>query len=69
MLSEPWCIIQQTETLHYFLRYTSAIKGGEDVGVILRLAEEIDLSPALLARMILEKFYEKHLEEGAEPGE
>ncbi|XP_023709855.1 protein C15orf41 homolog isoform X2 [Cryptotermes secundus] len=48
-------------------RYTSAIEAGEDVGVMLRLAEEIDLSPALLARMILEKFYEKHSEEGAEP--
>jgi hypothetical protein len=36
---------------------------------MLRLAEEIDLSPALLARMILEKFYEKQSEEGAEPGE
>jgi hypothetical protein len=51
------------------LRYTSAIEAGEDVGVMLRLAEEIDLSPALLARMILEKFYEKHSEKGAEPGE
>jgi hypothetical protein len=36
---------------------------------MLRLAEEIDLSPALLARMILEKFYQQHSEEGAEPGE
>jgi hypothetical protein len=35
---------------------------------MLRLAEEIDLSPALLARMIIEKYYEKHSEEGAEPG-
>jgi hypothetical protein len=40
---------------------------GENVGVMLRLAEEIDLSPALLARMILEKYYEKNSEEGAEP--
>jgi hypothetical protein len=36
--------------------------------VIIRLAEEIDLSPALLARIILEKYYEKHSEEGSEPG-
>jgi hypothetical protein len=35
---------------------------------MLRLAEEIDLSPALLARMVLEKYYENHSEEGAEPG-
>lgn len=48
-------------------RYTSAVKVGENVGVMLRLAEEIDLSPALLARMILEKYYEKNSEEGAEP--
>ena len=51
------------------LRYTSAVKAGEYVGVMLQLAEEIDISPALLARMILEKYYEKHSEEGAEPGE
>lgn len=53
------------EELYY--RYTGAVKAGENVGVMLRLAEEIDLSPALLARMILEKYYEKHSEEGAEP--
>jgi hypothetical protein len=48
-------------------RYTGAVTAGENVGVMLRLADEIDLSPALLARMILEKYYEKH-SEGAEPG-
>jgi hypothetical protein len=51
------------------LRYTNAVRAGENAGVMLQLAEEIDLSPALLARMILEKYYEKHSEEGAEPGE
>ena len=60
-------IIQQIKPC-ITLRYTSAVKAGENVGVMLQLAEEIDLSSALLARMILEKYYEKHSEEGAEPG-
>jgi hypothetical protein len=34
----------------------------------MRLADEIDLSPALLARIILEKYYEKHSELCTEPG-
>lgn len=34
----------------------------------MRLASEVDLSPALLARIILEKYYEKHPEKSTEPG-
>ncbi|XP_021923656.1 uncharacterized protein C15orf41 homolog isoform X3 [Zootermopsis nevadensis] len=48
-------------------RYNNAVKAGEDVGVMMRLASEVDLSPALLARIILEKYYEKHPEKSTEP--
>lgn len=39
----------------YFQRYNSTIKKREK-HVLLRLADEIDLSPALLARIILERY-------------
>ena len=54
--------------LHSNSRYQKAIENGEDVGVLLRISEEIDLSPALLARMILEKYYERNSELCSEPG-
>ncbi|XP_069682201.1 CDAN1-interacting nuclease 1 isoform X2 [Periplaneta americana] len=56
---------KMTEEL--YRRYQKSVDDGQDVGVMLRLAEEITLSPALLARMILEKYYEKKSEESDEP--
>ncbi|PSN43164.1 Uncharacterized protein C0J52_09908 [Blattella germanica] len=55
-------------TEELFERFQREIASGEDVGILLRIADEIGLSPALLARMILEKHYERNSEYSDEPG-
>ncbi|KAJ9599051.1 hypothetical protein L9F63_010508, partial [Diploptera punctata] len=56
-----------TMTEDLYRRYMTAIQHGEDVGVLLRISEEIDLSPSLLARMVMEKYYERHSHLCSEP--
>lgn len=36
--------------------YLEAMQNGEPIGILLRIAKEIDAAPALLARNILEKY-------------
>lgn len=43
----------------FYDRFQEAVNRGDEPGIILRLAQEVDISPALLARMILEQHYEK----------
>jgi len=50
--------------LHHYQRYMELQTNGEKPGIILRMAEQIDLSPSLLARIILERFIAEHPEEG-----
>ncbi|KAJ8341164.1 hypothetical protein SKAU_G00334550 [Synaphobranchus kaupii] len=49
----------------YYQRYVSAVKTRPSSPVLLDLASEVDFSPSLLARLILERFLEEH--EGAVP--
>ncbi|XP_046617526.1 CDAN1-interacting nuclease 1 isoform X1 [Neodiprion virginianus] len=44
----------------YYERYTEAISNGESIGVLVRMSEETGLSPALLARIILENHCEQN---------
>lgn len=41
----------------YFSRYCEAVERREPAGILVRLAKELNTSPALLARSILEDFY------------
>ncbi|XP_026286822.1 CDAN1-interacting nuclease 1 [Frankliniella occidentalis] len=43
----------------YYDRFQEAVNRGDEPGIILRIAQEVDISPALLARMILEQHYER----------
>lgn len=49
-------------------RFQESVNRGEEPGVILRIAQQIDISPALLARMILEQHYERLAPEVAVSG-
>nr|CAG4637936.1 EOG090X0A0V [Chydorus sphaericus] len=40
-------------------RYIKAVTNGEEPGVLLRLSDEVGLTPALLARTIVERHYQK----------
>lgn len=44
------------------------MNAGEEPGVLIRLANKADLSPALIARQILELHFEKTAVEGETPG-
>ncbi|XP_076354095.1 CDAN1-interacting nuclease 1 isoform X2 [Tachypleus tridentatus] len=48
----------------YYNRYVKAVKRKETSGFLLRMADEIDLSPALLARLILEQHSTQKLDRG-----
>ncbi|EGI63768.1 PREDICTED: uncharacterized protein C15orf41 homolog [Acromyrmex echinatior] len=41
---------------NYYDSYLEAVQNGEPVGILLRIAKDIDAAPALLARNILEKY-------------
>lgn len=43
----------------HYDKFQEAVNRGDEPGVILRMAQSIDISPALLARMILEQHYER----------
>ena len=43
----------------FFDRYIKAVTNGEEPGVLLRLSDEVGLTPALLARTIVERHYQK----------
>lgn len=51
----------------YYNRYVKAVKRKETSGFLLRMADEIDLSPALLARLILEQHSTQKLDGGEAP--
>lgn len=42
-----------------FCRYINAVVEGEEPGILLRLSDEVGLTPALLARSIIERHYQR----------
>ena len=40
-----------------FFRFQNAVKSNEPSGIIIRMAQEIDFSPAILAKMLLEHYF------------
>ncbi|KAG8223207.1 hypothetical protein J437_LFUL003558 [Ladona fulva] len=49
-----------------YTRYKNAVEAGERPGILLRMAQEIEVCPSLLARAILEKHFEAKDENGKE---
>lgn len=43
-----------------FLSYLESVAAGDNPGIILRLAEDVDICPALLAKMFVEHYVEKN---------
>lgn len=44
----------------YWKVYQSAISNGDGPGIILRMSEEFDVSPCLIAKLILKKYIEEY---------
>ena len=42
------------------LSYLESVAAGDKPGIILRLAEDVDICPALLAKMFVEHYVETH---------
>lgn len=49
-----FCFVIYRVLLNY--SYLEAVQNGEPIGILLRIAKDIDAAPALLARNILEKY-------------
>lgn len=47
----------------YYAMYKKAIKNREEPGIILRISEEVDVCPCLVAKVLLQKHYSS-LEDG-----
>lgn len=47
----------------YYKLYKQSIEKGEEPGILLRIAEEFDVTPCLIARVVLQKYYELANEE------
>lgn len=50
------CMIVIFEVILYPFSYLEAVNNREPTGILLRIAKNIDSSPALLARNVLEKY-------------
>lgn len=59
----------RTDLNIFSIRFQEAVNRADEPGIILRMAQSIDISPALLARMILEQHYERLAPEVAVSGE
>lgn len=53
---------QISETL--YMRYLESVAAGDKPGIILRLAEDVDICPALLAKMLVEHYAETCSKDG-----
>nr|CAG4651169.1 EOG090X0A0V [Simocephalus serrulatus]SVE94378.1 EOG090X0A0V [Simocephalus serrulatus] len=52
--------LTSSETIEVmYNRYTNSILMGEEPGILLRLSDEVGLTPALLARSIVERHYQR----------
>ncbi|CAG9839445.1 unnamed protein product [Diabrotica balteata] len=47
--------------------YQQSVKNKEDPGIIVRIAENFDIGPCLVAKIILNKYFENNNDENAEP--
>nr|CAG4636360.1 EOG090X0A0V [Eubosmina coregoni]SVE69939.1 EOG090X0A0V [Eubosmina coregoni] len=43
----------------FYSRFQNAVSNGEDKGILLKISDEVGLNPALMARAIIERHYQK----------
>lgn len=58
MMRNSGPVKQKSEKL--YSRYLESVAAGDKPGIILRLAEDVDICPALLAKMFVEHYVETH---------